>query len=316
MSNETRPSIFQKLKRGWDEFINEIVIAKAEVKLGALLAPLLFRPYSKKERPPYDDQQSSLRRQERTITILKLLTAIIIIVVVGGIIAGYWFGWEWIGVGPSTEVTITTRGTEVTRTVKQVGGKTLWDWFQLLFIPVLIGGAAYWFRKTEQEISEKRAAERLEADRLLEKNRIAEERRQAALREEELVLQTYFDRMSELLLQRTNGEKSVDKGSRAIARSRTITVLNRLSPERKGVVLRFLYEAGLLTQEGQDKPFVDLSLGDLSDIDLMGANLKGANLSRTNLTRSKLAWANLADADLSRSLLDDAILIANFSAQC
>ena len=189
------------------------------------------------------------------------MTVLILVVVVGGIVAGYWFGWEWIGVGPSTEVTITTRGTEVTKTVKQVGGKTLWDWLQLLFVPVIIGGAAYWFRKTEQEISAKRAAERLEAEKLQNNLRLAEERIQAALKEEELVLQTYFDRMSELLLQRTNGEKSVDKGARAIARSRTITVLNRLVQSEKGQFLRFLYEADLLTQEGQDKPFVELKPG-------------------------------------------------------
>jgi uncharacterized protein YjbI with pentapeptide repeats len=62
-------------------------------------------------------------------------------------------------------------------------------------------------------------------------------------------------------------------------------VLGRLDPMRKGSVLRFLYESGLIAR---NHPTLDLSGADLSGANLHGGRLKGANLMRANLSGADL----------------------------
>ena len=109
-------------------------------------------------------------------------------------------------------------------------------------------------------------------------------------------MQGYIDRMSELLL--TSKLNTSQKGAevRAIARSRTLTVLRRLDGVRRASILRFLYECGLLAI-------------DKASIDLKDANLQGASLRWANLRGADLTDVNLQAADLSGAMLDGALLL-------
>jgi hypothetical protein len=62
----------------------------------------------------------------------------------------------------------------------------------------------------------------------------------------EAVLEVYLDKMSELLLFNRLRESAEGEEARKIARVRTLKVLGRLDAERKGSVLRLLYESGLI----------------------------------------------------------------------
>ncbi len=131
----------------------------------------------------------------------------------------------------------------------------------------------------------------------------------------ETALQAYIDKMSELLLKENLRESAEDSEVRQIARVRTITILRRLGADRKGSVLQFLHEAGLIGAKVKDDYRVRsiislykanlcganlgeafLALADLSYTDLRGANLNQATLDAVNLDKT-----NLAEADLSES---------------
>jgi uncharacterized protein YjbI with pentapeptide repeats len=71
-----------------------------------------------------------------------------------------------------------------------------------------------------------------------------------------------------------------------------LTVLRRLDGERKGHVVQFLYESGLILTSGA---IVDLYGADLSSAYLSGANLGGANLSGARLDYAHLEGASLDD---------------------
>jgi CheY-like chemotaxis protein len=90
---------------------------------------------------------------------------------------------------------------------------------------------------------------------------------------------------------------------RKIARVRTLTVLQRLDAERKGSVLRFLYESSLIDN---DKRIIDLAGADLNRAALSGANLSGANLSGAVLRLVRLEGADLSGANLSGANLEGA----------
>jgi uncharacterized protein YjbI with pentapeptide repeats len=146
-------------------------------------------------------------------------------------------------------------------------------------------------------------------------------------KQKEDLLQTYLDRMSELLLNyHLRISKDPTDEVRYIARSRTLTVLSRLDGDRKRSLLQFLYESYLLSTsgslislEGADLTSANLSWLNLSNVNLSGANLidanlhyadlKGANLSRANLAGADLSGADLSDANLSDANLNAANLI-------
>jgi len=207
-----------------------------------------------------------------------------------------------------------------------VRGKTLWDWLQLFIIPIFLSVGVFLLNRSERERERLRAEERTKLERDL-----------AADRQQEAALQTYFDRMSELLLKEKLRTTDVEE-ARNVARIRTLSILRGLDAQRKGTVLIFLQEAGLLGHfdeppiinlRGADlsgislngetlSSFVDLRGASLSSVNLSGADLshnalRGTNLSDSNLSETTLRGTSLLEADLSRAImvranLTDAIL--------
>jgi hypothetical protein len=108
---------------------------------------------------------------------------------------------------------------------------------------------------------------------------------------------------------------------RAMARARTLAVLRSLDGNRKGQVVRFLYESGLIGKvdeswvEGSWKErvigaIIDLRIADLTGVDLFAANLRGANLRTVSLIGANLSYADLGGVDLFRANLRNANLMS------
>jgi len=189
--------------------------------------------------------------------------------------------------------------------LREFGGKTLWDWLQLLVVPIvlsLITVAFAWQQSNhQQEIEEKRA----ESDRQIEEQRA-----------EDAALQAYLDQMSQLMLERDLRSSKEDNEVRILARARTRTVLARLNSRRKGSVVRFLYEADLINKKHPVVSLADVRLSgadlsgdELSGADLSGAKLIGADLSGgADLSDANLIGTNLRNADLVHTILSGANL--------
>ena len=167
--------------------------------------------------------------------------------------------------------------------VPGLSGKNLWDWLQLLIIPAVLAIGGYLFNfatsRTEREI--------------------------ASDRQREEALQAYIDNMSALLLEKNLRKSVEDDEVRKIGRVRTLTVLRRLDEARKGIVLQFLYESGLIDK---GRKIIDLDGANLSKADLLFAELSKADLSRANLIEANLGNTNLIEADLSSAILYQANL--------
>ncbi len=184
------------------------------------------------------------------------------------------------------------------------GQRTLWDWLELLIVPVVLAVGVYFLNRTERLAERTIATERAELER-----KLAEDRNQ------ENLLQIYLDRMSELLLDRDLRSSDPDAEPHTLARTRTSAVLQQLTGYRKAIVLRFLSESRLLDKEGilfavrtADLNGLDVSGVQLSALDLRGAGLSEAKLRQANLRQADLSRASLSKADLSRADLTGAIL--------
>lgn len=183
--------------------------------------------------------------------------------------------------------------------------KTLWDWLELLIIPAVISFGVFLLNQNQK------LSDQIKTEEVTREN----------------ALQQYLDKMTELLFgdqRKLSGENSKERN---MARTRTLTVLRGLDGERKGIVVKFLYETTLI--QGKDKEVViqliasDLSYANMSATNLREVNLNGTNLYYANFRSSdlsgaflqnsflygtKLSKANLSDADLSFANLENADL--------
>ena len=175
---------------------------------------------------------------------------------------------EWTGLGRTILASLQT--------------KTLWDWMELLLLPLALAGGLLLLNMSRRIGERRRSEEQAFLDREI-----------ASDQQKEEAVQAYFDRISDLLLKEKLSKFSPEE-VKTVARIRTLTVLRGLDPGRKGRVLMFLRDSGLIDREAV--------------IDLCGADLSGASAAYANLGRVNIGEANLREADLHGASLGKAFL--------
>jgi uncharacterized protein YjbI with pentapeptide repeats len=201
-----------------------------------------------------------------------------------------------------------------TMTYELQSGKTLWDWFQLLLIPVVIAIVTFSFNASQASTNQN----------LEQQNN------------QEQVVNTYINQMSDLLLKYHLHESQLGDPIRAIAQAITLTALSRLDSEHKNIIILFLYRADLLKYHyykhgekecidnrmpknlSDEQPIITLSLGNLEGvtinhtalpcIDLHNMHLEGSNFSWTVLDRAALGLSLAMNADFSHTSMKAADL--------
>ena len=145
----------------------------------------------------------------------------------------------------------------------------------------------------------------------MQATQVAVNRAQALDQQEQATLETYFDRMSDLLLQHGLATSKPSDPVRAIGEAQTLTALRNVDGNRRGTLIRFLWKAQLVTGQHPIIPlntayiaFANLSNAYLDIINLSQALLTGANfynsdLHQADLHGADLRGANLSDANLS-----------------
>ena len=238
------------------------------------------------------------QKNRKPVEVVGIIVAcVLVIALIVAILGGYLFNWDWAGLVPYSPP---TKESNFQR------GKTLWDWLQLLIIPVVLAVIVYFF------------------------NRATSRHEQAITRDKqhEDALQAYIDKMSDLLLKEHLRESVPDlkrvlqirsgnsqihlelkpeyEEVRNIARVRTLTVLQRLDAVRKFSVLLFLHESGLIDK---GRCVVELDIAKLQGADLRGVHLEEAQLRGAKLQGADLSFAYLSGADLKDANLHGSNLI-------
>jgi uncharacterized protein YjbI with pentapeptide repeats len=179
--------------------------------------------------------------------------------------------WRWTGLPGDDSVAGSPRP-----------AKTLWDWLQLLIVPLVLAFAAFAL-STAQSGRERRQEDRREAEqRRLEARRAAREQAAADDRAREETLHTYLQQMSELITQHgiravTHGSPNADTAT--LARTLTLVTLRRLDGRRKGLVVQYLLEAKLITRTWvwrSTKRGLERGANPAPTVSLAGADLREA----------------------------------------
>jgi uncharacterized protein YjbI with pentapeptide repeats len=175
------------------------------------------------------------------------------------------------------------------------GAKAVSDNAAVIGALVALGGV-FTAQMVSIALEQKRAWETRE----LEVRRTVETRDLEAQRARETALQNYFENVGELLIEKPLRRASPRDNLSTVVRAQTLSVLEGLDPNRKRILLRFLYESGLIDK---DKPVVSLAGANLREANLHGAILSHANLRGVNLPGADLSHADLPGADLTHALL-------------
>jgi uncharacterized protein YjbI with pentapeptide repeats len=201
-------------------------------------------------------------------------------------------------------------------------GKTLWDWLQLLIVPLVLALAAFALNAAQAD-----------RDREQDVRQAAQERRVAEDRAREDALRSYLQQISDLITDHglsSASHRGTGLDVRTLARTLTVTTLRRLDAERKSLVLRFLLEGDLITgtttwlksPDGRVPietrlPQVSLAGADLQGVavprflqrrtgpnargqyEVVAASFQGADLRDADFRETHLNGVSLLNADLS-----------------
>jgi uncharacterized protein YjbI with pentapeptide repeats len=242
-----------------------------------------------------------------------IVGCILIIALIAVIVLGYLFNWPWVGVNDGYNKI----------PLEQPSSKTIWDWLQLLIIPIMLATGGYIFNAT------------------LSRN----EQRSSQDDQQEGTLQSYLHGMSDLLLEKQLRTSQPNDEVRNVARAITLAALRKLNSERKLVLIRFLFESNLFNIIKLDDADLsgillrNITLRDLemhyaivtnvffdnfnfercdfddtnfsnstyTGIKVISSSLRGVNFSHTKMTNLDFTGSSLIEADLSYANLSNVI---------
>jgi len=165
-------------------------------------------------------------------------------------------------------------------------GKTLWDWFELIVVPTSLVGVGIWF----QNFQKKRDLES----------------------EFDAILSQYIHEIDSLV-EKGLRESKQGEPLRVSARAQTLTTLSRLDGRRKGILIRFLYELGLISINGnsekKESPIIPLEGADLRgcifDFGIHVMDNRESQHRDNKIRQSIFFGIDLSCTDLSNSIFYD-----------
>jgi uncharacterized protein YjbI with pentapeptide repeats len=197
-----------------------------------------------------------------------------------------------------------------------VAKKSLWDFLDLLIVPLALAIIGFGF-----------AAQQQARQTQLEHQRSARAQAVEELRAQNEALQAYLDQMNNLMLEKGLLRSKVGDTVFTLAQARTTTGISQFDGEHNQAVTRFLSDSGLLRDPALLAK-AGLEGADLHKAVLQEANLAGTQLDRANLTEAVLSSAvffatekvgedtNHITADLTRADLTKATLLEADLTEC
>jgi len=211
-------------------------------------------------------QARTARRRVAT----RVLTFIAALLLVGVVLRGYQYPWT--GFGPVGGEGISIRPQ-----------KTLWDWMQLLLMPLVLAIIAFLFTRAQRDRDTKLSSLQRGAD----------------------ALHNYLDYMTRLLVEQDLTDDSLIERASRVAKARTTSLLDQLTGTQKGHLLRFIADSGLLDREG---PFLSLERANFQATELEPGLYRNCRLHGVNLDRAVLEHCSFDESDLASSTIMDARL--------
>jgi uncharacterized protein YjbI with pentapeptide repeats len=235
-----------------------------------------------------ETQRQTISQQYRWPLIVGISLLVIVIVFVIGLVA-------WLASSNYMSTNTHTQKKDLIQSVALIVGGVV------AILGAVVGfGSLYMSHQTLQHNQRAlRVGQRNTLDALAQQQNLDESRIQ------EDVLQTYFQRIGDLLAENKLEPDEKNRQAKALARAYTLTTLRRIDGERKNFLVRSLWAAQLIRLPTS---MISLSNANLDDAKLNNSSLTRTALRRARLRRADLSWTNLKGSDLQEALLTEANL--------
>ena len=168
--------------------------------------------------------------------------------------------------------------------------KTLWDWLDLMIIPIALALIGWLWGQIEKAKTMKSEDERSKNE----------------------TLESFLKVMTELIIT-NNLHNGPTPQTIAISRARINIALSNLDGERKGQVLQFLYEANLIEKNPPKLSLVGSNLKNilideikLGESEIRGAYFNNSSIQNANLNGVHMIACDFTGANLSKTLVKNA----------
>jgi pentapeptide repeat protein len=257
---------------------------------------------TRKQQEKQNAKSASPSKVNRIVASLMWTILFIFVVAIVTILILLGYRESWTGFG------------EAVQNIQVRPAKSVWDWLDLLIVPMFLALIAWLLNRAEQRRTQFLADRRAEVDRRIARDQL----REAAL-------QAYFDHIMQLLLTdqlhpireniKTGPIGEQHQRVAHAARGRTLSVLPGLDPTRKLRVLQLLAEIRLIQKDSwvivlYDADFsgikllknsVNLGNVDLSRVLLQGAVFDGVYLENVDFIDAQLQNVTFRKVDLKRA---------------
>ena len=154
--------------------------------------------------------------------------------------------------------------------------RTLWDWLELLLIPIFLTTGAwivsYFDKKTSLETEKENQMQK--------------------------ILDAFIDKISSFYLkEEITCTSKLSSGLEKVLRTQVLSALRQLDPNRKAELLQIIYEMNFIQNEPK--------------ISLHGANFNNINLVSAPLGNSTIKGASFVDANFRNSNLENSVFIGS-----
>src|SRR5947208_17097663 len=128
-----------------------------------------------------EQRKPNWQKIKQLLMLIGILIGVIVLlfILIQIILVGYRFDWTGFNV---------YTGPQLRPNQQYRPGKTLWDWLQLLIIPIVLAAGGFWFNRVQKSREEKTTVERT----IVEKDLSRDQQRESAL-------QVYIDNMPTLI---------------------------------------------------------------------------------------------------------------------
>lgn len=186
--------------------------------------------------------------------------------------------------------------------------KTLWDFFQLLIIPLVLSIGGFFLNRAEKSREIQSQEQRHKTDLEIADFRRKQDQENIAEQQRSSTLQQYLDDISVLILKESlNKETNHEAPVIQIARVKTLTALRILENDTKrmDLIFQFLRDSGLAEFLLSKTTFgkINLQHANLNSINISKSNFSDAELSNTKLINAKCVETNFSHAVLNRAWL-------------
>lgn len=179
--------------------------------------------------------------------------------------------------------------------------KTLWDWLQLLLVPVILLGGILWLgiqqRQDNQQLVQQQRATTTSI---------------AAQQQQDALVANYQNQITDMMLHDNLLKAQAISPASQVAQVRTLSVFRQANPASKAILLRFLYDTNLINNDFHIISMRGVDVTNayfyLQNLDLRDTYLSGVNLHSSDMQNINLSFATLLFADLSATNLHGADL--------